>query len=272
MKQTLKVSIGISLLALLIFPAGVFAEVATARDQQSDQKKTIIEHREAQLAAQEERKSDLHDKMCENIASQADKITARVEDREVRYEERRTERLEKMETRRIERDETLDEHREEADESREEYYGNLENRAQTDEQEAAINEFIKTIEAAVDERRVTVDTIISEFRDGVDQAVSDHKTALDGLIDILNEDIKMAAETAKTACKNGDDPKEVRQAMREDMKAARDTYKEAKSEITKVGTGVSALAEVKRSEIDEAMNTFREVAETARETLQKAFE
>lgn len=209
--------------------------------------------------------------ICLKIDEILSKINERMEQREDQIKERIQNRIQEAEKNRGQRDENLIEFRENADEWREESYEKLEARAETDEQEAAVEEFKEAIEAAVDARRAAIDAAIDAFRGGVDGAWADHQSSIEGAANTCREAVKTAFEKAKSDCEDGIDAKTVRANLHASLQTARNQLKEDKTGVAKMRDLMDDLVEAKKTAFEKAVSDFKAAVQAAIAELKKSF-
>ena len=113
------------------------------------------------------------------------------------FADRKKKRIDYLDEKRDTRDNMLTDKREEQDARRNAWYEKLEAAADTSEKKAAVIEFKKTVEAAVETRRDAIDTALSAFRKSVDAAVTTQKENRAGGIDTFEAIVEVAISQAK---------------------------------------------------------------------------
>lgn len=209
--------------------------------------------------------------ICLRVDELSSKIEERMSQKEEQIEARIQNKLQEAEKNRGERDESLAEFRKNADEWREESYEKLEARAKTDEQKAAVEEFKKAIEAAVDVRRAAIDAAIDTFRGGVDEAWADHQSSIEGATNTYREAVRTAFEKAKSDCEEGVDAGTIRANLHTSLQAARGQLKEDKTGVTKLRDLMHDLIEAKRTAFEKAISDFKAAVEVAKKDLKESF-
>lgn len=208
---------------------------------------------------------------CNRLNATAARLSTLRSEREAKLEEVRSARDARIAERRAERDAARTAKRSEWDKRRAEHYAKLSERATTDAQRAAVEEFQKTVEAAVAARRAAVDAAVLDFRNGVKDAIAARRTSVDAAIARLRTSIENAIAKAKEDCAAGVDPFTVRETLITSIKQARDQYQQDLGEAEKIGETVRKLAETKHAAVKAAVEQFRATLEEARAKLKAAF-
>lgn len=266
---------GFSLLSIaaLVMPASVLAITPEERqaEREAARQEKVAEtkaNREAKVA---EMKENRQEAFCSRFAEQAGKIADNLADRRSKIEERKGNRVNTFETRRDDREAKLEGGRSQADERRNALYQKLEERAKTDAEKAAVKEFKKTVEEAVDTRRDAVDAAIELFRKDVDAAISGRKDDMESAASSFKSAIESALSKAKSDCESGANPETVRSNFKNSLQAARTVLQDDRQDADKVGAQVKAYAETRRTAVKAAVDEFKATVEAARLELKEVF-
>ncbi|MEK9151151.1 MAG: hypothetical protein AAB547_00800 [Patescibacteria group bacterium] len=260
-------------IAAVVMPLSVSA--ATFEERQAEREENRQERAAEMKANREERVAERQENrqeaFCNRFTENAEKIASNLAERRGKFEDRRENRANTLETRRDGREAKLDGNRTEADERRSAMYARLEARATTDAQKAAVAEFKKTVEEAVDTRRDAVDAAIAEFRKGVDAAIAGRKDDMESAVSQFQSEVVAALGKAKSDCADGANPETVKTNFRNSLAAARTALQNDRKDADKVGEQVKKLAETRRIAVRKALDDFRSAVEAARVELKKAF-
>lgn len=281
MKSSKFIYPGIALGLLLLVPVFVMAaeDSNTPWTKRAQEAKERVEARQAQIeeranereAKREEREADREKKFCTRFTEIVEKMSNRMEERGSKIKENVSNRETNMDEKREERDNKLDGNRDEQDARRAKLYAELEARADTDAEKAAVVTFKETMDDLVKTRRAAVDAAITAFRSGVDASIATKKDGASSAYTDFKAAMDAAVAKAKSTCESGTDPDTVRDTFKSDMESAREALKGDRSELEKVGEKVKALAEVRKTAVEKALTEFKAGAEAARATLKAAF-
>jgi len=271
------------LVAGLIIPGISFATMNynqnSRQNQEEWQKKwqgTKEQHKKWQEEKQETIRENLASKsaernsfICDNLENWAVKIDQTLTERETKIQEKQTERLEKLNEKRENRDTKLEQYREKWEMNWEEHFGKLEEKASTSEQQQALVEFKEAIEDARASRQAAVDKVISEFRTGLDKLIADRKTAIETAKTNYINAYNAAIEKAKNSCTQGADASTIKEALKAELKAAKEKFNSDRQAIEKMD--VKKLVEVRQEAFKEALDYFKKAMQAAREALRAVF-
>lgn len=250
-------------IASLAMPASVWAETP-----QETRRAEMKADREEKIA---EMKENHQEAFCSVFTKNAERIAGNLSDRLTKLEARQGNRQSALEARRDDREARLEGSRSAADERRNAMYVKLDTRAESDAQKAAVAEFRKTVEAAVDTRRDAVDAAIALFRKNVDVAISGRKDDMGSAAAKFKSAVEAALNTAKSDCENGTNPETVRSHFKKNLAAARTALQNDRKEADKVGEQVRVSAAARRTDVKNALDVFKAAVEGARVELKKAF-
>lgn len=264
-----------AIMAVLVVPAVTLAQpleknerVQKQQEKQEEKRAEIQARKEERVQAIQERRQEA---FCSRFSKEAERLAKNLAERRSKFDERKEDRIVKTENKAAERDMKLEEKRSGADERRSAMYDKLLARATTEEQKQAVADFQKTVEAAVDTRRDTVNAAIEAFRSGVKNAVAGRKGDMDSAASKFQSAVEAALAKAKADCANITDQEAVRTTFKESLKAAREALVTDRKDADKVGEQVKKLAEARRVAVKKAMEDFKKTLSDARASLKLAF-
>lgn len=209
--------------------------------------------------------------LCGNLAERLQTRNQNVAGRFGRFEERRGEQLQKMSQNRLTGDEKRLEARTRAEANRETRLDQLEARATTTEQKAAVATFRETIEALVTARRKAVDSAVSTYRNSVDQSITTRGTSSGVARTTLQSAVDSVLAQAKTDCDNGLELQTIRMNVNNGIKTARQQFAEAVKGLDKTREAVTEASRIRREAVAKAEADFRTAYEKAVSDLESAF-
>lgn len=207
---------------------------------------------------------------CENLSAAEDRVLASIESRagsasdrhgsqETDYESKRSERLAELETK-----------RDDADNRRDVKYAELRERADTDAEQDAVDEFEETVEGLVATRRAAIDDAIDAFEAAVEALKDSRGTEVEDFVDDLEIEIKSAFGDAEEACDTTDDPADIRADLQEAIKAIRESYKSRRGGHS-FKEDLAEARETRQAAFEAAKADFMSGLEDAKEELKAAF-
>lgn len=204
----------------------------------------------------------LDDTYYERLAKQKSNIT-----------QRQGEIAARVATRRAEVDASIIKYRADAAARRADRYAKLNEHAQGDAAKlAAVTTFKTSIESAVSTRYTSVDAARSAFRAGQDLAHSQRSNELMTAFNAYEGLMKSAISQAQADCSAGVTSPTVRTAFTDAVKNYQNTLStERKAAGERLAQKMTQLIATRKSAFDQAVATFRQVAEAARVQLRAAF-
>jgi len=142
--------------------------------------------------------------------------------------------------------------------------------AKTDEQKAAVEKFITTVQDAIKTKRSATDSIISSFRASLSAERTDRKTENDAALTTYKNTITSLVSEIKSACTTGD-AKTIRETFRTGIKSARDTFQASRKTTEKFQAEVTPIKDAKQAELQTIINAFKNSIEVAKSELRLAF-
>lgn len=239
------------------------------------QVRAIVPSAEDRAEKNQDKKIKIEEKKTDKLCVRIDNVVSRLEkyldsDR-INLRERVESRVREMEENRDGREAELAERRKSRDEARNEFYQKLDEKsAQDDTKKAAVEEFKSTVEKAVETRRLAIDNAKDIMNSGITQAIANRETNTESLRAQFKSDVDSAIAKAKNSCDEdatSDELKEVLSQLREDVKNARDTYKNKIGEEKKVQEDIGKLREERKLAVKTAIENFKATMKTAQEQL-----
>jgi hypothetical protein len=209
--------------------------------------------------------------LCANLVERLQTRNQKMAGQLGRFEERRTEQLQRVGQNRLNRDEKRLEVRTKAETNRETRFGQLEARATTDEQKAAVATFRNTLASLTETRRQAVDSAISTYRGSVDGSIATRKTTSETARTTLRSAIDSVLSQAKTDCTNGVEIQAVRTNTNNGIKTARQQFAEAVKSLEKTKDNVTEASKIRREAMNKIQAEFKAGYDKAVAELKTAF-
>ncbi len=247
------------------------AREAKMEERQNMRQENMEERQADRSTKMEERQANRQEKFCENFTARMEDMKNNLSSKKGQFADRKKKRIDYLDEKRDTRDNVLTDKREEQDARRNAWYEKLEAAADTSEKKAAVIEFKKTVEAAVETRRDAIDTALSAFRKSVDAAVTTQKENRAGGIDTFEAIVEIAIGQAKKDCADGKSAEVVRSAFQSSLKSARDTLQSERKDGENLGVVIKDLAETRKVSIKSALDAFKTTMDQAKSDLKTAF-
>lgn len=245
---------------------------AAMQENKDVRQEKMQENKDARQAVMQERQDNRQEASCDRIISIGKNSFQNFSNKKQVFGERFGDVMTNFEDRRDTADATLNGIREKQDEKRNEMYMRLEEVANKDVAKlAALEDFKKTVEKAVTNRRDVIDNATGDFRKSVDEVVASKKADVTTAIDVFQSSVDTAFKKAEADCADKADPKTVRDTLTTSMKDAREKLQESRRSFEKTSESIPVLAEAKKTAINEAMQDFTATIEKARTDLKAAF-
>jgi len=253
----------------LVMPLSVSAAFPSTVGSQNREER-VNAMQEERGERMEEMKGRMQEAFCNRFTETASSIGSGMASARRNFEERAGERGGQMDEGRDSRDSKLEDSRSDADAKRSEMYARLEEQADTDAKKEAIEDFQKTVEEAVDDRRDAVNAALTAFRAGVDTLLASRKDDMQSAADTFAAAMKSALEKAKSDCEAGTAPATVRSNFQAALTAAHKALQTDRAESDKIRTEIQALADTRHAAIEKAMSDFKATVEAAAKELREA--
>ncbi len=209
-------------------------------------------------------------KFCSNGSEVRTKLTAEVEKKSEGLKENFDKRSENLLSKRAELVKKISDNRLKSDVERTNRFAELEAKAKTDAQKAAVKAYEASVLAAIAKHRAAVDAADKIFLDGVIAAVGTRQTDLMTATTAYKAAVAAAIAKAKSSCTAGVDAKTVRQTLAVSLKTAQSNFATARKAADKVHPDLNPLKTAHKAAIKQANADFRASLKTALTALKAA--
>lgn len=209
-----------------------------------------------------------------DICSRVDGLNNKMEDslsnKQQDIEKRRKQQSKKIQTNYEDKTSQISSLRSQWDKNRSNHYEKLSEKASTQEQKSAIEEFKNTIEAAVAKRRALFDRATQDYRNSIDLAINNRQNGIDEIVSTYKTNINQAKDQLEKDCQESKSDTEIRNKFNNSLQ-------EAKSKLTNNSNGIDQIAlqvnQAKQNRLDtieQAISEFKSTLESAKENLRIA--
>ena len=148
----------------------------------------------------------------------------------------------------------------------------LRDKADTDDREAAVEDFIDTVDSLVSDRRASVDVAIDDFKTGITDLFVDRRDSFDTESTDFITAMEGAFDVAEEICE--DDPEAfTRDDLRDEIKEVREEFAERRQEIAdEHRSRFTDLRDARETAVQAAVDTFTAGMEDARDDLKAVFD
>lgn len=206
---------------------------------------------------------------CADLPSIARTLNQRIADRQSDILAKQASQMSRLFERRNSRDNRLVEKRSQWEALRAKQFEKIRVRADSDNERQAVDDFRDEVESAVKAKNEAYDALRRDFRDKVDGAMQERKNRIKTAVESYKSAVKKALGKASADCRDGADGRSVRQALRSQLKSAREKFAGEKNEIQKIN--LEGLAAEKREAINKIRDDFRGDIERAKDYLKYVF-
>lgn len=263
----------ISLIAFLAF-AFALPSVSSAIGNESAQADREAKKAEIQAqrdARKEEIQTQKTEKTCAMLTKQAEQIQNRLTERIAKLAQKRTETQTNINERIAQRTAKRTERRTKWEETKTINWEKLQNKAQNDEQKAAVAKFIQTMQTAVKTKNDAVDAILTQLRAEIQTQNNERKSEIDSQIDSYKNAVASITNQVKADCAAGKDAKEIRESYRTQIKQAREQFQNRERNREEFNAEIKTLKDAKKTEVQKILETFKKTVEDAKTELRAAF-
>lgn len=202
---------------------------------------------------------------CAQFAVQSAKLETGIAERDTVLQKSRVEQDGAVAKKRADQDTKLADARANADANRTKQYDKLLTSAITDTQKQAVATFKSKIETSVSIRKAKVDSAIKASRTNIDTVVSTHKIAVDKALQTFKAKLNDALAKTTNSCATGKNPKTIRAEYTKTLTVAKNKLKSDRNAIPKTVPQISKIAQLRKTAIEKAFNTFHtELSESAK--------
>lgn len=212
----------------------------------------------------EEKKTEV---LCDRIDEIGNRLQKRMEGSNFEFKGRLENKISEMKEFARSREIDLEERRIGRDEERNSFYLKLGVQAgDNQEKKEAVEKFKKSVESAVDKRRLAIDAAKSEMNSGIAGALKEREEKIESLRLDFEKDIEKIIDEARKACEGDSKISELREAVR----LRKNEYKEDINEVKRVQVSIRNLRESRKNKVEEAIKNFKSEMKTAQEELRIA--
>lgn len=257
----------------------VATDKQAVRDEKRVERDAMIDEKKAEINEKiEQKKEDITQKkvskMCERVNRSVERVRTQAQKREQLATEKLENRQLQIQEHRVLLEQGLQERRFSRDQQRTQFYGEMMQRAQTDEQIAAVNTFQNTVENAVAVRRTAIDNAVQTMREGVDALAQERIMTVKELYAMYQEQEENALKNSENAC-SGDateaDLKNIAKDLNVELQAAREELKMNINDQKKISAEVQKLQQSRQMDTKQSVDEFKKVIAAAQVELKKAF-
>lgn len=159
-----------------------------------------------------------------------------------------------------------------ADRTRTADFTQLQTKATTSSERAAVQTYITAVNAAVNTRRAAYDAARHTFRISLASAISTRRTTVAAQESAFQTAVTTAFNTAQAGCTaNPSNGASLRTALINSLRAARQTFQTDRKDDATIGSQIQQFIAARKAAFQAADTAFETVLQAARQALQAAF-
>lgn len=211
-----------------------------------------------------------HAGFCANIEKHAGTIDQKIKDLDAKLDAKRSDHQAKLEAKRSDFKSKATSRRDTHDAKHEEIFAKVREAAQTDEQKAAVEKFVSTVQAAVDARQAAVNNALNAHKAGIDREFNARWSEIDTAHAALKAARDAAFAKAREDCANGVDNKTVRTNLHADLKAAREVFRDTAKRTGAHHDAAKQHQQTLKDAVHKAVEDYKATVAGARDELKTA--
>jgi hypothetical protein len=202
-------------------------------------------------------------KFCTNVTKTKENITGTTKVKADTLKSGFDKRTSSLTTKRAEITTKVSANRLKSDAERTHRFAELEAKAKTDAQKAAVKTYEDAVLAAIAKHRAAVDTADKTFLDGVTASVETRQSQLVALTQGYQAAVSLAITQAKVSCSAGVAPTTVRQNLSTTLKTIQAKFTDARKALEKSKPNLDPLKDAHKAAIKQADADFRTALKSA---------
>lgn len=259
-----KVLVFLCVLSVVISPVSV----AAIESRTTEGAATEVKQKTA--AKQAEVKTTATQAKCQSLDQLSIKLQAKLNERMAKVDSKRADIAAKAAAGRTERLEDLATKRAQWDEQRQKNFDKLLEKAESDEQKLAVQEYISTIKQAITARRAANDTALATFHSELESLKKTTDQSVKSNISNNSATIIQAIATAKAACQSGQNIEAIKQNLTSTIMVGQMKTKDSRQALVK-NQAFLDIVEKKNGAIKANNLAFKEATQQARSHLKASF-
>lgn len=202
--------------------------------------------------------------LCDKISELYSRVAQIIAQKESKIGLKKIDVTNKIQERWTKQDVDLAQKRRNWDDNRTKQIAKLRAKFPNDNDKQAVISFEQAVGFAISARRTAIDSAIANFRQDVQQLKISRQSKTDAAKTAFKNSIIAAFEKAKTDCLSGVPIATVRENLKNNLMAAKESYNSAVKEIEKIGAGMDQLIATRKAAFEKAIQDFKSAMEKAR--------
>lgn len=241
----------------ILFVLGVLINLNSASTAQAES----IPAREATRAEICSRIDDIESKMQDSMSS-----------RQQALEKRRSDQSKKMQSNFENKALQISELRSQWDKNRSSHYEKLGEKATTQEQKSALEDFKNTIESAVAKRRAAFDQATQDYRNSIDYTMNNKQNGIEEIVSTYKSQIIQAQQQLNTDCQQSKSELEIRQSFNSRLQQAKNSLTNDQVGVDQIALQINQAKQNRLNIIEAATQEFKSTLESAKASLKSVLQ
>jgi len=205
------------------------------------------------------------------ICARLDDIESKMQDsmlsRQRVLEKRRSDQAKKMQSNFENKTLQISELRSQWDKNRFSHYEKLGEKATTQEQKSALEEFKNTIESAVAKRRAAFDQATQDYRNSVEYTMNNKQNGIDEIINTYKSRVSQAQQQLDIDCKQSKSEIEIKQDFNNRLQQAKNNLTDNQTGMDQIVLQINQAKQNRLNIIEAATQEFKATLDTAKSSL-----
>lgn len=215
-------------------------------------------------------RNNLNTTICAKLNQLDPKIEKSLSQKQLNLENHRKEQSNKIQSSFDNKTSQINQSRELWDKNRLEHYDKLSDKANTQEQVDALNQFKSTIESAVIKRRAIYDQANNEYRNAIKNIIGNNQSTIDIVISNYQTQLTQARLQATQDCESNIEDAEVKNNFNSKLKTAKANLEDNKVGIEQISSQISLIRQNRTTLLENAAQEFKTTLQGAKEQLRLA--
>ena len=210
--------------------------------------------------------------ICSRVDGLGDKINENILHKQQNLEMLHKDKTKKMQASFEEKTKQITFSRQQWDKNREIHYKKLSEKAQNQDQKAAIEQFKTSVEEAVQRRRNAFDKATQAYRNSIELTINNKQNGIDAIVDNYKLELSKAKDQANLDCQNNKDESEIRNNFNSSLQMSKTNLVSDKSGVDQILLQINAAKQIRLDAIQKATQEFQSTLQSAKETLKSYIE
>ncbi len=217
-------------------------------------------------------REDARSEICSRIDDIESKVQDSMSSRQQALEKRRSDQAKKMQSNFENKALQISELRTQWDKNRSSHYEKLGEKATTQEQKSALEEFKNTIESAVAKRRAAFDQATQDYRNSIDYTMNNKQNGIEEIVNTYKSQLTQAQQQLSTDCRQSKSELEIRQSFNSRLQQAKNNLTNDQAGVDQIALQINQAKQNRLNIIEAATQEFKSTLESAKASLKSVLQ